>query len=165
MYQSNRSLNIPPGQPPGHLNFRKIFVQIPHSRGRKAVQMPHHKSIPGDQMHPPLGNFSVVSIMLRKLCMFFVFGRMSSPPVGLVQWLSDITSNPNRDWRAMSHEGFTQKRRGTKPPTSPRDRNSPPQIKTKKQKVPKGAKAHTTETSNLRSRPTKDTKRKEATER
>ena len=33
MYQSNRSLNIPPGQPPGHLNFWKIFVQIPPSRG------------------------------------------------------------------------------------------------------------------------------------
>ena len=30
MYQS---LNIPPGQPPGHLNFWKIFVQVPHSRG------------------------------------------------------------------------------------------------------------------------------------
>ena len=28
MYQSNRSLN-----PPGHLNFSKIFVQIPPSRG------------------------------------------------------------------------------------------------------------------------------------
>ena len=53
MYQSNRSLNIPPpGQPPGHLNFWKIFVQIPHSRGRKAVQMPHYRSIPGDQIPP-----------------------------------------------------------------------------------------------------------------
>ena len=57
MYQSNRSLNIPPGQPPGHLNFWKIFVQIPHSRGRKAVQMPHHRSIPGDQMPPPPETF------------------------------------------------------------------------------------------------------------
>ena len=42
MYQSNRSLNILPG----HLNFWKIFVQIPPSRGQKAVQMPHHRSIP-----------------------------------------------------------------------------------------------------------------------
>ena len=34
MYQSNRSLNIPPGKnPPGYLNFWKIFVQIPPSRG------------------------------------------------------------------------------------------------------------------------------------
>ena len=39
MYQSNRSFNIP-----GYLNFWKIFVQIPPSRGRKAVQMPHHRS-------------------------------------------------------------------------------------------------------------------------
>ena len=58
-----------PGQPPRHLNFWKIFVQIPPSRGRKAVQMPHHGSTPGDQMRPPMGNFPVASIMLRKLCM------------------------------------------------------------------------------------------------
>ena len=31
---------LPPGQPPGHLNFWKIFVQIPDSLSRKAVQMP-----------------------------------------------------------------------------------------------------------------------------
>ena len=40
MYQSNRSFNIPARQPPGHLKFWKIFVQIPPSLGRKAVQMP-----------------------------------------------------------------------------------------------------------------------------
>ena len=40
MYQSNRSFYIHPGKPPGHLNFWKIFVQIPPSPGRKAVQMP-----------------------------------------------------------------------------------------------------------------------------
>ena len=57
------------GQPPGYLNFWKIFVQIPPSRGRKVVQMPHHRSIPGDQMPPPPGDFSVAFIMLRKLCM------------------------------------------------------------------------------------------------
>ena len=67
MYQSNRTLNIPPGQPPGHLNFLKIFIQIPSSRGRN-VQMPHYRSIPGDQMPPPPGNFSVASVMLGKLC-------------------------------------------------------------------------------------------------
>ena len=69
MYQSNRSLNIPPTPraTPGHLNFWKIFVQIPHSRGQKAVQMPHHRSISGDQMPPLLGNFSVAFIMLQKL--------------------------------------------------------------------------------------------------
>ena len=59
----------PPGQPPVHLNFWKIFVQIPPSRGRKAVQMPHFRSIAGDQMPPPPGNFSVAFIMFRKLCM------------------------------------------------------------------------------------------------
>ena len=59
----------PPGQPPGICIFCKIFVQIPPSRGRKAVQMPHHRSIPGDQMPPPPGNFSAAFIMLRKLCM------------------------------------------------------------------------------------------------
>ena len=66
MYQSNRSLNIPPGNPPGHLNFWKIFVQIAPSQGRKAV---HRRSIPGDQMPPPPGNFSEASIMLQKLRM------------------------------------------------------------------------------------------------
>ena len=67
MYQSNQSFNIP-RQPPGRLNFWKIFVQIPLYRGQKAVQMPHYRSIPGDQMPPPPGNFSVASIILRKLC-------------------------------------------------------------------------------------------------
>ena len=37
-------LQHPPGQPLGHLNFWKIFVQ-----------MPHHRSIPGDQMPPTHG--------------------------------------------------------------------------------------------------------------
>ena len=40
MYRSNRSFNIPPGQPPGHLKF-----QIPPSPSQIAVQMP-----------PPRGN-------------------------------------------------------------------------------------------------------------
>ena len=60
MYQSKWSFNIPlppPGATPwsGHLNYWKIFVQIPPSTGQKAVKMP-----------PPLGklpdysfNFSV----------------------------------------------------------------------------------------------------------
>ena len=41
MYQQIEASTSPPGQPPGHLNFWKIFVQIPPSSGRKAVQMPH----------------------------------------------------------------------------------------------------------------------------
>ena len=42
-----------PGATPRHLIFVQILVQIPPSRGRKAVQMPHQRSIPGDQMPPP----------------------------------------------------------------------------------------------------------------
>ena len=52
MYQWNRSLSIPPGQPPGHLNFWKIFVQIPPLRGRRAVQMPHYRSIWSNALTP-----------------------------------------------------------------------------------------------------------------
>ena len=59
----------------------------------------------------------------RKIC-FLCLRRMSSPPVGLVQWLSDITSNPQpRQRRAMSWKGFAidggapsrQLRRGIEP--------------------------------------------------
>ena len=41
MYHLNRSFNIPPGQPPGHLNFWKIFVQIPSPRAEKLFKCPH----------------------------------------------------------------------------------------------------------------------------
>ena len=61
MYQSNRSFNILPGQPPGHLNFWKIHP----SPGRKAVQMPP----PSGELPDYCFNFSVASIMLLKLCM------------------------------------------------------------------------------------------------
>ena len=44
--------------PPGHLNFWKIFVQIPPSPGQKVVQMPHHRTISGDQMPPPPGKIT-----------------------------------------------------------------------------------------------------------
>ena len=54
-----------PGQPPGHLNFWRIFVQIPPSPGRKAVQMPP----PPGELPDYCFNFSVASIMLLKLCM------------------------------------------------------------------------------------------------
>ena len=57
--------NIPPGQPPGHLNFWKIFVQIPPSPGQKAVQMPP----PQGELPDYCFNFSVAFIMLLKLCM------------------------------------------------------------------------------------------------
>ena len=57
----------PPGQPPGHLNFWKSFVQIPPSRGQKAVQMPHHRSISGDQMPPPPGKISRLFLTFQYL--------------------------------------------------------------------------------------------------
>ena len=52
MYRSNQSFNIPPGQPPGHLTFLKIIVQIPPYPGQNAVQMPHTRVHSGDQMPP-----------------------------------------------------------------------------------------------------------------
>ena len=58
MYRSNRSFNNPPGQPPGHLTFSKIIVQIPSYPGQNAVQMPHTRVHSGDQMPPPRGPFT-----------------------------------------------------------------------------------------------------------
>ena len=37
MYQSNERINVTPWDSPGHLNFLKIFVQIPLAPGQKAV--------------------------------------------------------------------------------------------------------------------------------
>ena len=48
----------PPGQPPGHLTFLKIIVQIPPYPGQNAVQMPHTRVHLGDQMPPPQGHFT-----------------------------------------------------------------------------------------------------------
>ena len=47
-----------PGQPPGHLTFLKIIVQIPPYPGQNAVQMPHTGVHSGDQMPPPRGHFT-----------------------------------------------------------------------------------------------------------
>ena len=59
MYRSNRTFNMPPpGQPPGHLTFLKIIVQIPSYPGQNAVQMPHTRVHSGDQMPPPRGHFT-----------------------------------------------------------------------------------------------------------
>ena len=59
MYRSNRSFNMPPpGQPPGHLTFLKIVVQIPPYPGQNAVQIPHTGVHSGDQMPPPRGHFT-----------------------------------------------------------------------------------------------------------
>ena len=48
----------PPGQPPGHLTFLKITVQIPPYPGQNAVQMPHSRVHSRDQMPPPWGHFT-----------------------------------------------------------------------------------------------------------
>ena len=59
MYWSNRSFNMPPpGQPPGHLTFLKIIVQIPLYPDQNAVQMPYTGVHSGDQMPPPRGHFT-----------------------------------------------------------------------------------------------------------
>ena len=60
----------PPRATPRHLKFWKIFVQIPHSRGQKAVQ--NNCPIIGPfqviKCPQPPEHFSVASIELRKLC-------------------------------------------------------------------------------------------------
>ena len=45
----------PAGQPPGTFDFLENFCANPPFLGQKAVQMPHHRSISGDQMPPPPG--------------------------------------------------------------------------------------------------------------
>ena len=47
----------PPREPPGHLTFLKIIVQIPPYPGQNAVQMPHTRVHSGDQIPPPPGTF------------------------------------------------------------------------------------------------------------
>ena len=51
-------LQHPPGQPPGHLTFLKIIVQIPPYPGHNAVQMALTRVHSGDQMRPPWGHFT-----------------------------------------------------------------------------------------------------------
>ena len=60
MYRSNRSFNMPPfpGQPPGHLTFFKIIVQISPYPGQNALQTPHTRVHSGDQMPQPQGHFT-----------------------------------------------------------------------------------------------------------
>ena len=50
--------HAPPGQPPGHLTFLKIIVQIPPYPGQNAVQMPHTRVHSGNQMPPPWGHLT-----------------------------------------------------------------------------------------------------------
>ena len=48
---------MPPGQPPGHLTFLKIIVQIPPYSGQNAVQMPLTGVHSGDQNASTPGTF------------------------------------------------------------------------------------------------------------
>ena len=69
---------------------------------------------------------------------FFVFWANEQPPSRVsAMALRHNVQSQQRQRHAISQEGFTTKRRGTKPPTSPRDRTSPPQIKAKKNKKQK----------------------------
>ena len=65
MYRSNRSFNIPPphGQPPGHLTFWKIIVQIPPYLNQNAAQMPHTRVHSGDQIPPSRGHLKTFHII------------------------------------------------------------------------------------------------------
>ena len=53
MYQSNRSSSIAPG----HLNFWKIFVQIPPSLDQKAVQISHYRNL---FKYPIIASFKLI---------------------------------------------------------------------------------------------------------
>ena len=58
--------HAPPGQPPGHLTFLKIIVQIPPYPRQNAVQMPHTSVHSGDQMPPPRGHFTGTKMTERR---------------------------------------------------------------------------------------------------
>ena len=62
-YEANVSIKSklqhpPPGQPPGHLTFLKIIVQIPPYPGKNGVEMPHTRVHSGDQMPPAREHFT-----------------------------------------------------------------------------------------------------------
>ena len=118
MYQSNRSFNIPPGQPPGRLKFWKILVRMPSSPGQKAVQMPHDRSISGDQMPPSPGklpdycfNVSAASFMLVNLCRRGLINRQHEARGGQVTvYLSD-RPQVSVVYRLINHAGYWQNSR------------------------------------------------------
>ena len=60
MYLSNRSFNIPPGQPPGHLNFWKIFGKFPPHRAEKLFKCP-----------PSRENYQITVLTFQKLLLCF----------------------------------------------------------------------------------------------
>ena len=91
---------------------------------------------------------------------------MSSPPLGLVQWLSDITSNPHQDRGMQCLEKGSPQNGGA--PSRQLRRGIEPRLHKLRQKNKKPQKAPRRtqrKQGNPRSRPTKDTKCKEATKR
>ena len=62
---------MPPGQPPGHLTFLKIIVQIPPYPSQNAVQMPHTRVHSGDQMPPPRGHLTGTKMTRLQNSRFF----------------------------------------------------------------------------------------------
>ena len=61
----------PPRQPPGHLNFLENVCANPPFLGQKAVQMPHHRSLSGDQTPPPPGKLPDYCFLYK-----FIYSKM-----------------------------------------------------------------------------------------
>ena len=85
----------PPGQPPGHLNFWKCFVQMPPSPGQKGVQMPHHRSISGDQMPHPRENYR----FLQTECIGFT--EFHATILKYIPYIHSIIYTPIYQWLQM----------------------------------------------------------------
>ena len=70
MYQSNRSLNIPPPPPPGNLSgiwiFGKFLFKFPPLQAKKLFKCPTIRSISSDQMAPPPGKLLDYLIIQHK---------------------------------------------------------------------------------------------------
>ena len=97
---------------------------------------------------------------------FLSFGRISSPPVGLVQWLSDITSSPHCGRGVQCHrKGSPTKRRVHQNANVAEGSNLASTNQDKKYKRPQKAPKRTIRKQGYsRSRPIKATKRKEITQ-
>ena len=86
MYHSNQSLNISPGNPLA-FEFLENFCSNSPSGGQKAVQMPHHRSIPSDQMPPTPGkHFSSFHY------------APEAADVNIVQWITLLHAKGNINW-------------------------------------------------------------------
>ena len=124
-------------------HYEKLYVRVTHIWGNCKGQ-PDPSAMKGPRLERTA---SLITVPPASGKFFLCLKRMSSPPVGLVQWLSDITSNPQQRRRcAMSPRRLAknggapsrQLRRGIEPRLH--------KIKTKKQNTSKSAGAHKTET-------------------